>query len=111
MITPNDLHPDKQIEIRNYPKGLEAMGKIERPHLGMRMYAVDQRTRECQQVELKTVTFKPVRTVKKIRGVEQMVAENLHAEVRFDAGKWYCWAINEKNAVRKYFKALRAAMR
>lgn len=104
---------DDPKEVRIYPKGLEAMGKIERPHLGMKMYAVDQRTRECEEAKYKTVSL-PVTSVpnNKMNLIKQteMVHTAVHMQVVFDTGKYYCWAINKKSAVRKFVRALRQAM-
>ncbi len=103
---------DQPKEERVYPKTLKGDGEINRPHLGMKMYGVDMRTGRASEVKMEKVSIPVTRTAKNLidhYAQNVLVQKETHCQVINNKETYYVWAINAKNAERKYRKAIRAA--
>lgn len=104
-LSPTKLQPDNTAQVINFPKTAEAMMALKRPHRGMKMFSVDHKTQEVDEVKIKKASL-PVKTGQKNKLAKkaqiQLPQTNVHLEVEFVKTKWYGWAINKKNALRQY---------
>jgi hypothetical protein len=79
-------------------------GVVARPHLGMKLYEIDMVTRLCRPVEVlastKQLFAKPHPEL--IKTQNDLVRQERHHKVVNDSSKFYTWAINEKNAMKKF---------
>lgn len=105
---------DDTADVIKFPKSMQGMGEINRPHAGMTCYACDLVTHKIEPVKIKQTTLPQVRTSKnKMALVAQNVLtqKEVHNQVIFDPKKWYVWAINEKNANKKFQRFLKQLKR
>lgn len=89
--------PDKTEQVVQFPKSVQYLPPVRRPHKGLKMWSVGYKTIE----EIKpTISSMPVKTYS--NGLKNQV---IHHEVAFDPKRYYCWAINKRKAWDKFLKA------
>lgn len=104
---PTKLVQDKTGDEIRFPKALKGMGEIQRPHAGMSMWEVDPKTLKSVKVHYKVTSLPVKRTGKSKAAVRAQIVlpqSEVHHQVVFDSNKFYCWAINADNALKKFKK-------
>ena len=100
----NPILPDPKEQVAYIPKELQGMGEIAKPHKGMKLFGVDYKTMKAHQVK-PIVTSLPVYrkySEKAMNSFNALPQTEIHHQIKFNPDHWYCWAINESNAIRKY---------
>lgn len=97
------IHQDNTAQVIQFPRQKQDMGFNERPHIGMVLYAVDQKTGIAEEAKYKAVSL-PSK-----RDLDDLVTEETRKQLIVESDKWYVWCINKKNAERKFFKMLKEA--
>lgn len=113
MLEPKDQEQDKIQNIVQFPK-IKNNGMYERPSAGVKLFEVDYVTKEVIEAVYKSVSLpmekmSPVdaRAKMRMRGGIAMKSEVVRKQLEVKPGKWYVWAINEKNALRKFEKTFK----
>lgn len=108
---------DNTVQEIKFPKTKKEVGKLVKPHAGMTLFAVDVKSKECEPVKFEASSLpQKVRTKNPLPG--KRMTDNLakRAQLTLEAkqmehlvtakeGVFYVWAINEKNAMKKFRKA------
>jgi hypothetical protein len=99
------LNSDRTEQVVTFPKKMQGMGEIERPHLGMKLFGVDSKTGIAEEVKFKASSLTQKRVPQNkmvlVRQLDLVKTED-HHQVVLDPNKWYVWSINKSNAERKY---------
>lgn len=103
-------HTDNTEERIKYPKLKQKVFDDRRPHLGMKMFCVNQKTGKASVVKIKTssipIEMKPANDLMAV-SQNQLPRTEVRSEVHVDKWDWFCWAINAKNAEKKYQQKLK----
>ena len=110
-----ELEPTRQLQDNTehnirFPKTLKGIGEVSRPHAGMKLYCVPIEggtIDHVKEVKPKVSSMPVVRDTKnKVAKNAQLVLKSteIHHQVVNDEKMHYCWAINKKNAFKKYKK-------
>lgn len=101
-LDPPTIAPSEQVAY--IPKELKGMGEINKPHLGMKLFGFNMETMEVTEVKYHNTTLPVMRIPanKDIINYRAMIQKEIHHQVVFDKSCWYVWAVNEKNARRKF---------
>jgi len=88
-----------------FPKKLNALGSNKKPHSGTFLFAVNIKSGKAELVKMKATSL-PMKEIPRnkmniVRQIE-LVNTKIHHQVIVDETKWYVWAINAKNAERKF---------
>lgn len=105
----DQLHTDKTEHIITFPKNQRNLGTSDRPHLGMILFSVDKKTGIAESTKFKP-TVVPHNVIPSLTNQANQI-EIAHVQTKkeavIDDTKWHVWAINKKNAERKFQKMLK----
>ena len=119
MIDPLS-HPiaDNTEQQIKYPKSKSKVGSLRNGHGGLTLFQIDTKTHECEKVPLNTATIPipeksgtplPKAFTGNLSERSQLVIQTntTHYQVEAKEGFYYVWALNKKNALRRYRKAFK----
>lgn len=108
---------DNTVQEIKFPKTKKNVGKLVKPHMGMTLWGIVPETGEIEEVKFKATSLprkeETKRVLPKFAGAlskkSQLTLEHETITHLVDAkeGVFYIWAINKKNALRKYRKAFK----
>lgn len=110
-------HEDKTEQQIRFPKTDKQVAKQAKPHLGMTLFAIDRKTKKCEKVRYETTSMPFKQTIgaplpgRKVTAGLSKKAQLTLEQTQFNhkvtakADVWYVWAINKKNAMKKFEKA------
>lgn len=99
-----EIDPLHQDNTRDEQKQLQER-KQGQKHIptGLKVWVIDPKTEQPEQVHAKAA----IKTTKVLatNGEKNFGVEQVHLKVENNPEHYYCMAINQKNALRKYFKS------
>ncbi len=108
-LAPSKLDQDKVEDIYQFHKTVKKKGSINRPHAGMKLFAVSFDTYKASPVVFEQATLPVPSNQHKVMERLQLALPNdqIHYKVTVDERMWYVWSINADNAERKFKKYLK----